>query len=108
MENRYRLSASNLIGAVLWSIVSTASSANDFTNCNTIKYGPNQMFSNTSCTTTTKKTRPKSFLSPQGVVHYKSGSTYCYKNDYGKERCLDPLDAKGLQCQEADGQVICF
>ncbi len=50
---------------------------------------------------------PKKFLSLSGIEHYRSEDTYCYLNDYGKPRCLNPLDAQQLACSSIEGTIYC-
>jgi len=36
------------------------------------------------------------------------GSSYCYKNAYGNQRCMQDWEARSLQCSEGEGrQLVC-
>jgi len=63
----------------------------------------------TNCYTTPTRKRPSTYLSPEGVLHYWSRPmrTYCFRNQYNLERCIDRLDTEKLMCGDIDGDLYC-
>lgn len=90
-------------------IIAGSAVATDITVCNSMNYGSKNQFGTATCVTRPVKTRPAQYLSPDGVLHYwsRQNETYCYTNPYGKERCIDKLDAKNLTCGEVEGVIYC-
>jgi len=98
------------LGRWVWVVLVFAAGCADaraqLTTCSTF-FG--KYHASTNCYTTPTRQRPRTYLSPDGVLHYWSRPlrTYCFRNAYNLERCIDRLDVDKLMCGEIDEQLYC-
>lgn len=98
-----------LLAAVIF--VMSAGASADKTICTETGsvYGDGRYYSGTTVCKT-KKSRIQNFQGADGTSYYWTPQmkSYCYRNDYGNERCLHKsFTTETASCTGGDGAMIC-
>lgn len=63
---------------------------------------------NTTCVSRPSKVRPATIIRKGEPYYWNTGvETYCFRNRYGNERCMDKLDLPQMRCLTQDGVTYC-